>query len=221
MRIIDRFGSSVARVAGVARVSGVAWLSGVAALAAVTWAGCRGESEAKKAPPPAVEKAEQPTEGKLLPVGTEAPDFESEAHDGTRVHIKDLRGSPVVLYFYPKDETPGCTAEAEAFRDDSTELQKLGARVVGVSLDSIESHRDFARNHGLEFPLIADAGGVIAGMYGVSTRSGFAERVTFIIAPDGTIARVFPEVRVSGHSDEVLLALREVGKSASASGSAR
>ncbi len=184
--------------------------AGCAALAAT--GGCRDEAQSKPTAAPVAAAEEAPVEGKLLPVGAEAPDFESVAHDGTRVRLKELRGSPVVLYFYPKDETPGCTAEAEAFRDDSSDLQQLGARVLGVSLDTIESHRQFAEGHELNFPLIADAGGVIAGKYGVSTRSGFAERVTFIIGPDGTIARVFPEVRVSGHSDEVLFALREVGK---------
>ncbi len=188
----------------------VGCLAGGAAL--VTAGGCRDEAQSKPAAPRAAVAEEAPVEGKLLPVGTEAPDFESVAHDGTHVHLKELRGTPVVLYFYPKDETPGCTAEAEAFRDDSSDLQQLGARVLGVSLDTIESHRQFAEGHELNFPLIADAGGVIAGKYGVSTRSGFAERVTFIIGADGKVARVFPEVRVSGHSDEVLLALREVGK---------
>jgi len=188
----------------------VRFFAGCAALAAA--GGCRDDAESKPAATRVAAAEAPPVEGKLLPVGAEAPDFESVAHDGTRVRLKELRGNPVVLYFYPKDETPGCTAEAEAFRDDSGDLQQLGATVLGVSLDTIESHRRFAEGHGLNFPLIADAGGVIAGKYGVSTRSGFAERVTFIIGPDGAIARVFPEVRVSGHSDEVLFALREVGK---------
>jgi peroxiredoxin Q/BCP len=180
-------------------------------------AACRDEGSGKVAAQRPTERTEDPGEGKLLPVGAEAPDFETVAHDGTKVRLKELRGTPVVLYFYPKDETPGCTAEAEAFRDDSGEMQQLGARVLGVSLDSIESHQEFAKNHDLKFPLIADAGGVIAAKYGVSTRSGFAERVTFIIGADGKIARVFPEVRVSGHSDEVMLALREVAGPGSAS----
>jgi peroxiredoxin Q/BCP len=176
--------------------------------------GCRDEGRAPRAAPPPAETATEAVEGKLLPVGSEAPDFDSVAHDGTRVRLQAMRGAPVVLYFYPKDETPGCTAEAEAFRDDTTELDELGARVIGVSLDTIESHKEFAKNHQLAFPLLADAGGVIAGKYGVSTRSGFAERVTFIIGSDGKIARVFPEVRVSGHSDEVMLALRDVTRAA-------
>lgn len=192
----------------------VCCLAGAGIVAAT--AGCRDEAQSKPAAPRVAAAEEAPVEsveGRLLAVGAEAPDFESVAHDGTRVRLKELRGNPVVLYFYPKDETPGCTAEAEAFRDDSAELAELGARVLGVSLDTIDSHRRFAEGHGLNFPLIADAGGVIAGKYGVSTRSGFAERVTFIIGADGKVARVFPEVRVSGHSDEVLVALREAGAS--------
>ena len=175
-------------------------------------AGCKDESHAAVALPPPVDKAAEPAEGKLLPVGADAPDFETVAHDGTHLELKDLRGTPVVLYFYPKDETPGCTAEAEAFRDESAELARLGARVVGVSVDTIESHREFARNHQLGFPLVSDAGGAIATRYGVSTRSGFAERTTFIIDGAGKIARVFPQVRVSGHADEVVAALGEIVK---------
>src|SRR6266545_5624469 len=171
--------------------------------------GCRGEGGRRQAAARPAEKAENPGEGKLLAVGAEAPDFETVAHDGTRLRLGELRGAPVVLYFYPKDETPGCTAEAEAFRDESARMQELGARVLGVSLDTIDSHRQFARHHELAFPLVSDAGGAIAAKYGVSTRSGFAERVTFIIGSDGKIARVFPEVRVSGHADEVLTALGE------------
>jgi peroxiredoxin Q/BCP len=175
-------------------------------------AGCKEESHAAVAIPQPVEKAREPAEGKLLPVGAEAPDFETTAHDGTLLKLADLRGAPVVLYFYPKDETPGCTAEAEAFRDESAALTRLGARVVGVSVDTIESHREFARNHQLSFPLVSDAGGAIATRYGVSTRSGFAERTTFIIDGAGKIARVFPQVRVSGHADEVVAALSEIVK---------
>jgi thioredoxin-dependent peroxiredoxin len=182
---------------------------------AASLAGCRDEAGGSVPPPRPVEKAPEPPEGKLLPVGADAPDFETVAHDGTRLRLTEMRGGPVVLYFYPKDETPGCTAEAEAFRDESAALQRIGARVIGVSLDTIESHREFAKNHELSFPLVADAGGAIAGKYGVSTRNGFAERVTFIISADGKIARVFPEVRVSGHADEVLLALGDVTKAAS------
>lgn len=183
---------------------------GVAGLASS--AGCKEESHAAVALPPPIEEAAEPAEGKLLPVGADAPDFESTAHDGTKLVLAELRGAPVVLYFYPKDETPGCTAEAEAFRDESAALARLGARVVGVSLDTIESHREFARNHQLSFPLVSDAGGAIAARYGVSTRSGFAERTTFIIDGAGKIARVFPQVRVSGHADEVIAALTEIAK---------
>jgi len=197
----------------------LALLCGTAATGSL--ASCREEGHAARATPPPAEKTQEPVEGKLLPVGAEAPDFETVAHDGTQVRLKNLRGTAVVLYFYPKDETPGCTAEAEAFRDESAEMEKLGARVIGVSVDTIESHRDFARNHELAFPLVSDAGGAIATKYGVSTRSGFAERTTFIIGPDGKIARVFPQVRVSGHADEVVVAVREVAKAGSSAPTAR
>ena len=196
------------------------WLAFVliGSLAALSTEGCREKGGGKKAAPrPARRRPSRPGEGNLLAVGTEAPDFESVAHDGAHLRLRDLRGAPVVLYFYPKDETPGCTAEAEAFRDESARMQQLGGRVIGVSLDTIESHREFARHHELAFPLLSDAGGAIAAKYGVSTRSGFAERVTFIIGPDGKIARVFPEVRVSGHADEVLTALGEVTRASSGS----
>jgi thioredoxin-dependent peroxiredoxin len=208
--IIDRLAFAVALVCCFAAAGVVAAVGG-----------CRDDGANKKAAPPPAEKPEAPAEGKLLAVGAEAPDFESVAHDGKAVRLSELRGSPVVLYFYPKDETPGCTAEAEAFRDDSAELKQLGARVIGVSLDTIESHREFAQNHGLNFPLLADTNGAIAAKYGVSTRSGFAERVTFIIGSDGKVARVFPEVRVGGHSDEVLVSLREVSKTSASAGGAQ
>src|SRR5262249_49801610 len=98
---------------------------------------------------------------------------------------------------------------------DADDIRAFGARIVGVSVDTIESHRDFARSHGLTFPLIADLGGALATSYGVSIRGGYADRVTFIIGADGKIARVFPDVRVTGHSDEVLLALGEMTRPAS------
>ncbi|ACY14431.1 peroxiredoxin [Haliangium ochraceum] len=144
----------------------------------------------------------------LLAVGAPAPDFTAPTHDGTSVQLSALRGQPVVLYFYPKDETPGCTAEAQAFRDEMPAFEKLDATVIGVSLDSVESHKAFADNHSLNFPLAADPDGAIAAKYGVDTSRGVAARVTYLIAADGTVAAVFPEVRVDGHADEVLAALQ-------------
>lgn len=140
----------------------------------------------------------------LLAAGSPAPDFTAEAHDGATIQMSKLEGKPVVLYFYPKDDTPGCTIEAQSFRDEMPELAQHGTTVIGVSLDSIESHKQFADNHDLSFPLLADTKGEIAAKYGVSTEGGYARRVTFVIDQKGTIAKVFPQVDVQGHSDEVL-----------------
>lgn len=168
-------------------------------------------------PAAAAKPAEQPTavapetaETGAVPLaeGQEAPDFTAPAHDGTTIELSKLRGKPVVLYFYPKDETPGCTVEAQSFRDELPELQKLDAQVIGVSMDSLESHKAFAENHQLAFPLISDADGAIAAKYGVDTSKGYTARVTFVIGPDGKIAKVYPAVQVQGHADEVLAALK-------------
>ncbi len=143
-----------------------------------------------------------------LAAGTMAPEFEAPAHDGTTVKLTALRGRPVVLYFYPKDDTPGCTAEAIAFRDDLPDLTQVGAQVVGVSLDDLDSHKAFAEKHQLTFPLVVDAGGKIARAYGVDTSRGVAKRTTFVIDKDGKIARTFADVKVQGHDDEVLAAVK-------------
>ncbi len=146
----------------------------------------------------------------LLAEGQQAPDFTAQAHDGTTIELGKLRGEPVVLYFYPRDETAGCTAEAQAFRDDQPELAKLNARVIGVSLDSLDSHKAFADNHDLNFPLVADPGGEIAAKYGVNTSRGVAARVTYVIDASGKIAKVYPKVQVQGHADEVLAVLQSL-----------
>jgi peroxiredoxin Q/BCP len=166
------------------------------------------EAEATAVAP---EGSEQPAPTPLAE-GAEAPDFTAQAHDGSTVELAKLRGKPVVLYFYPKDETPGCTVEAQAFRDDLPELQKLDAHVIGVSMDNLESHKAFADNHKLNFPLISDADGAIAAKYGVDTSKGYTARVTFVIGPDGKIAKVYPAVQVQGHADEVLAALQSIKK---------
>ena len=145
-----------------------------------------------------------------LAVGQDAPDITAPAHDGTTVELAKLRGKPVVLYFYPKDETPGCTIEAQAFRDELPALQALDATVVGVSMDSLESHKAFADNHGLNFPLISDADGTIAAAYGVDVSKGYTARVTFVIGADGKIAKVYPAVQVQGHAQDVIASLQSM-----------
>lgn len=142
--------------------------------------------------------------------GAEAPDFAAPGHDGTVVRLSALRGRPVVLYFYPKDETPGCTLEAERFRDRSVDLTAAGVQLIGVSMDDVASHKAFAANHGLAYPLISDSDGAIAARYGVETSSGHAKRVTFLIGPNGRIAKTFPAVEVQGHDDAVLAAVHDL-----------
>lgn len=136
-------------------------------------------------------------------VGARAPDFSAPDQSGQPVSLASLRGSPVVLYFYPRDATPGCTAEACAFRDAWDRLEALGAKVVGVSSDDAASHAEFAEEHGLSFPLLADTDGAIADAYGVPSRFGFHARMTFIIDASGVIRRVFRDVDPAVHVGEV------------------
>ena len=151
------------------------------------------------------------TEGQI------APDFTLPATDGSTVRLSDLRGKKVVLYFYPKDDTPGCTKEACAFRDNLGVLQSMGVVVLGVSPDSVASHQKFAQKYGLPFPLLADEGAQVATTYGVwkekkqygRTYMGI-ERTTFLIDENGIVRRVFSKVKVDGHVEEVIEAIRSL-----------
>ena len=145
--------------------------------------------------------------------GDPAPEFELSDQNGQLHSLEDYRDQWVVLYFYPKDETPGCTTEACEFRDNIFAYRDLNAQILGVSLDDVESHKAFAENHGLPFPLLADVDGDAATAYGVKTRMvgmTVAKRQTFIIGPDGTIAKHYEKVKPAEHSDQVLAALREL-----------
>lgn len=145
-------------------------------------------------------------------VGEQAPDFEGPTSDGSRLGLKDFVGKKnVVLYFYPKDDTPGCTREACSFRDNLQSVRKLGAEIIGVSLDSIQSHDRFTKKYELPFPLISDKEKLIAKAYGVLKDAGLStNRVTFIIDKNGKVAKVFPKVDVSKHTEEVVAALKEL-----------
>ena len=149
-----------------------------------------------------------------LGVGSEAPEFELSDQHGQLHSLEDYRDQWVVLYFYPKNNTPGCTTEACEFRDDIFAFRDLNAQVLGVSLDDVESHKAFAEEYGLPFPLLSDADGTTASAYGVKTRMfgmTVARRQTFIIGPNGTIAKHYEKVNPEEHSDEVLAGLRELG----------
>jgi peroxiredoxin Q/BCP len=145
-----------------------------------------------------------------LNVGDPAPAFELQDQNQHVRKLADYAGKWVVLYFYPKDDTPGCTTEACNFRDDVFRIRELGAEVLGVSLDSTESHAQFAKKHGLPFPLLSDAEGKTAEAYGTMMNLGpvkFAKRHTFLIGPDGRLARIYRDVDPKAHSAEVIAEL--------------
>jgi len=141
----------------------------------------------------------------MLQQGQQLPDVEFVTEGGERLSAGDLEGEKTVLYFYPKDDTPGCTKEACAFRDRMADYERADIRVYGVSLDSPESHRRFREKYNLNFPLLTDEGGRAADTLGVLRESGkSANRVTFLLGPGGRIARVYPEVSPETHADEIL-----------------
>jgi len=145
--------------------------------------------------------------------GDTAPDFRLVDQNGTIRSLSDFSGQWVVLYFYPKDDTPGCTKEACSFRDDLTTLEKLGAKVVGVSVDDSDSHSKFASKYHLPFPLLADADGKVADSYGALTNLlllKIAKRYTFLIDPKGKIAKVYLSVDTSRHSQEIVNDLKKL-----------
>ena len=148
-------------------------------------------------------------------VGKKAPDFTAPTDGGKTLKLSALRGKPVVLYFYPKDDTPGCTTEACGFRDAQPDLKKLKAQVVGISKDSVARHDKFKAKYGLNFPLVSDEDGKICEKYGTWIEKSLygrkymgIERATFLIDKAGTVAKVWHKVKVPGHVDEVLTALK-------------
>ena len=147
----------------------------------------------------------------MLKEGDKAPAFKLPSVEGGDVGLKDFAGKTVVLYFYPKDDTPGCTREACAFRDSQAALKKAGAVVLGVSPDSVESHQKFRAKYKLNFPLLADADKSVSKKYGAyGEKVMYGKKVTgmirstFVIDGDGVVRKVFPRVRVDGHADKVL-----------------
>ncbi len=154
--------------------------------------------------------------GDSLKVGQKAPEFTVVNDEGQKVKLSEFKGKKVVLYFYPKDDTPGCTTEACAFRDGIDEIKSHGAVVIGVSTDSVESHKKFKDKFDLNFPLLADADKKIVQAYGTWKEKSMygkkymgIERTTFIIDGQGKISHIFPKVKVDEHYDEVLEALEE------------
>lgn len=147
-------------------------------------------------------------------VGQKAPDFTLSSTEGKSVSLKDFRGKKIVLYFYPKDMTPGCTAEACSFRDNFSVLRRKEAEVIGVSADDVDSHRKFTGKYELPFLLLSDVKKEVVKAYGVWKQKSLygrkfmgIERTTFIIDEKGKIVRIFSRVKVDGHTEEVLKAL--------------
>ena len=151
----------------------------------------------------------------MLEIGQPAPDFTLPDQNGDPVTLSKLRGTPIVLYFYPRDNTPGCTTEACAFRDARADYEKAGAKVIGVSPDDVKSHKKFADKFALPFTLVADVEKQVCESYGVwkektlygKTSMGVV-RSTFLIDGAGIVRAIFPKVKVDGHSDAVLAAIR-------------
>ena len=151
--------------------------------------------------------------GELPKVGQNAPDFNLPDQNRVQHSLSDYSGKWLVLYFYPKDDTPGCTQEACAFRDDWFKLSALGAAVVGVSLDDSESHAEFAQKYHLPFPLLAGKNTDVADRYGVILNLGLfkmARRYTFLIDPQGKIKKIYDKVETSRHSGEIIGDLKKL-----------
>ena len=153
----------------------------------------------------------------LLKPGDPAPDFEAATTDGKRVSLKDFRGKKLVMYFYPMDDTPGCTKQACSLRDHNKEIKAKGAEILGVSTQGEESHRKFTSKFNLNFPLLADTEGKVGRAYGtlgagglvskLKAAAGMADRVTFIIDENGKVAHVIAKPDVANHAEEVLALL--------------
>jgi len=151
--------------------------------------------------------------GELPMVGKPAPDFNLPDQNGKQHSLEDFRGKWLVLYFYPKDDTPGCTQEACAFRDDLNQVTELGAQVVGVSVDDTASHAVFAKKYNLPFPLLADKTTEVAERYGALMNLLFikvARRYTFLIDPQGNIGKIYLSVETSRHSKDVIEDLKKL-----------
>lgn len=174
-----------------------------------------GGRPAARSPVPA--KAAPPADG-WLAVGRPAPDFTLPDHAGVNVSLAALRGKPIVIFFYPKDDTPGCTVEACGFRDAAARFSKRGAVVIGISPDGPASHARFRTKHKLPFTLLADEAHTVAEQFGAWREKSLygrkymgIARSTFVIDAKGRVARVFTTVKPAGHADEVLAALADLG----------
>ncbi len=156
-----------------------------------------------------------------LSIGNPAPDFDLPADGGSRIKLSSFKGQKVVLYFYPKDDTPGCTAESCNFRDHKKDFEKLGAQIIGLSKDSVKKHDKFKEKYDLNFPLASDEGSDTCERYGVWVEKSMygrkymgIDRATFLIDEKGNITAIWRKVKVPGHVDEVAKAITDMDKKA-------
>ena len=156
-----------------------------------------------------------------LSPGDRVPEVAARKQDGGQVALSSYRGHPLVVYFYPKDRTSGCTIEAHEFRVGYPKFKELGVEVLGVSNDDVASHQDFCTKEGLPFPLLADPDQQLARAFGVKATLGFYQRITFVLDGDGVVRQVFDPVRPAGHAQEVLVAVKGLVGGASPSPLAR
>jgi peroxiredoxin Q/BCP len=149
----------------------------------------------------------------ILKIGDDAPSFTLPDSQGNQINSNGFKGKWIVLYFYPKDDTPGCTTEACHFRDDFKLLESLGAKVIGISIDDSFSHKKFAEKYNLPFPLLSDASGEVARRYGALNNFlviKLAKRYTYLISPQGKIAKIYLSVDTSKHSQEIIEDLKKL-----------
>ncbi len=144
----------------------------------------------------------------LLKVGDKAPIFKLKNSEGKRMSLKDFKGTPTVIYFYPKDDTPGCTTEACSFRDNYSTYEENNIDVVGISYDSPQSHKDFKEKYNLPFTLLSDTKKKVAKKYGADRQpeNNVAKRITYLLDSDGKVVKVYPDVTPDGHAEEILAA---------------
>ncbi len=190
--------------------AGAATSGATSAPGAASATGSPGSEVSQTAPNTSAATGAATSEATLLSVGSDAPNIEAVAHSGEQVKLADYRGKVVIVYFYPKDDTPGCTVEAKGIRDDWSRFKSAEAIVLGVSTDDNESHQAFAKKYDLPFLLLPDPKQEIAAAFKVPVQDGYAKRVTFVIDKQGKVAKVFPEVTPSAHSKELLTVLDEL-----------
>ncbi len=149
-----------------------------------------------------------------IEAGQVAPDFSAKNQDGKMIKLSDLKGKPVLMYFYPKDDTPGCTKEACNFRDEYAKFKKLGAVVLGISRQDEKSHQAFQKKYSIPFDLLVDTDGSLAKAYGITVIPGvgFHMRQSILIGPDGKVAKFYPSVNPATHTEEVLKDLQGLTK---------